>query len=353
MKITKEMGVVLKDTTIDSGNPVFIDVENKPFKIYGACDKYLRVPTEVAQNTSANVAKLSKYTTGVRIRFKTDSDYIIAHFSLKSYDQFSTYDIQAVADCFCEDETGYHCLGKFNPSQGEGKNYFECRIRVKPTLKDIMICLPIYSEIDKFYVGLREGCELSESTEYKYTTPIVFYGSSIVHGIGASRPSSTYPMIISRKLNSDVVNLGFAGAALAEKAIIEYISGLNMSVFVYDYDHNAPDPEYLEKTHYAGYEMFRKAQPNTPVIMASKPDYYNPFSDIEVNEKRRQIIIESYKKGIANGDKNLYFVDGKEFYDPEFREESTADGCHPNDVGYLQMAKTFGNLLKLLIDKKE
>ena len=80
--------------------------------------------------------------------------------------------------------------------------------------------------------------------------------------------------------------------------------------------------------------------------MASKVDYY---SDEAENEKRRLIIEESYKRGIAEGDKNLYFVDGRHIFDEDLRNESTQDGCHPNDVGYLAMAKAFGDIIEKII----
>ena len=36
----------------------------------------------------------------------------------------------------------------------------------------------------------------------------------------------------------------------------------------------------------------------------------------------------------------------KTIYDPDYLNESTADGCHPNDAGYLAMAKTIGETVK-------
>ena len=114
----------------------------------------------------------------------------------------------------------------------------------------------------------------------------------------SSSDSLIYAAIIARRLDSDFINLGFGGSAKAEPAIMDYIAGLDMSVFVYDYDHNAPDAEYLKNTHYEGYRRFRAAQPDTPVIMASKVDYH---SDAETNETRRRIVMESYKRGLEAG----------------------------------------------------
>lgn len=77
MKVTKEMGVTMRDTTITSGEPVFLDVTKPPFDIYGLCEGFCRLPRPVAEATSKEVAELSLMPAGGRIRFKTDSDYVV------------------------------------------------------------------------------------------------------------------------------------------------------------------------------------------------------------------------------------------------------------------------------------
>ena len=350
MKVTKEMGVTLRDTTITSGEPVFLDVTKPPFAIYGLCEGFRRLPEEVAAATSNEVSELSKMPAGGRIRFKTDSDYVVIHIDVSgvlSDDTNDTYVSRLGADMFEIKEGKPRFSAIFVPSQGEGKDYSESRIRFpEREMRELIISLPLFAKVKNVYIALREGATVEKGGEYLHKTPIIFYGSSIVHGVGAGKPSSNYPAIIGRRLDSDFVNLGFAGAARAEDAMMSYISSLRMSVFVYDYDHNAPSAEYLEKTHYRGYRAIREKQPGLPIIMASKVDYYRDEAE---NEKRRLIIEGSYKRGIAEGDKNLYFVDGRKIFDEDLRNESTQDGCHPNDVGYLAMAKAFGDIIEKLI----
>lgn len=44
---------------------------------------------------------------------------------------------------------------------------------------------------------------------------------------------------------------------LPEIAMAEYLAGLRASVFVMDYDHNAPDAAYLKETHERLYRIYR------------------------------------------------------------------------------------------------
>lgn len=345
MKVTKACGIPPKDTTITTGDPVFLDITKPPFRLYGLCEPFRRVPADVAKATSEKVEHLSQMPAGARVRFSTDSDYVVIHAEIQGLEKNPQDSAIATSgfDLFQVENGTYRFLSIMAPSQGEGKTYVESRVRLAPGRKDLILSLPLFAKISSASIALREGSEVDFGGEYRSAAPIVFYGSSIVHGVGAGRPSSNYPAIVARRLDSDFLNLGFSGAAKAEEAILDYIGRLDMSVFVYDYDHNAPDADYLAKTHFEGYRRFRAAKPETPVIMASKVDYYaNP----EANEKRREIILDSYRRGIGAGDRHLYFLDGRTIYDPDYRNESTADGCHPNDAGYLAMAKAFVKVIK-------
>ena len=52
----------------------------------------------------------------------------------------------------------------------------------------------------------------------------------------------------------------------------------------------------------------------------------------------RDVVIESYEKAVANGDKNVYFIDGQKIFDLTCGYDCTVDSCHPNDLGHYSMA---------------
>ena len=47
------------------------------------------------------------------------------------------------------------------------------------------------------------------------------------------------------------------GGSAQELKCAEYIASLDMSAFVYDYDHNAPSVEHLQNTHEKFYNIIR------------------------------------------------------------------------------------------------
>ena len=125
----------------------------------------------------------------------------------------------------------------------------------------------------------------------------------------------------------------------------EYIAGLKMAAFVLDYDHNAPDCGHLKATHSAFLNIIRAKNPSLPVIMLSRPQP-NP-SDEEL--LRRDIVKRTRETAAANGDKNVYFIDGTEIMKIFGGDSGTVDGCHPNDLGFYCMAKALEPVLENIL----
>ena len=228
-------------------------------------------------------------TAGGRLRFSTDSSCIaifvkqpgsghMAHMSLLGSSGFDLYE---------ETDTQSHYIGSLILPATLTDGYDAiCELGTR-RMRDITLYFPLYNGVQQLMVGLESGAALNEPI-YRYASmaPIVYYGSSITQGGCASRPGNTYQSIILRRNRIDYINLGFSGSAKGEMAMADYIATLSMSALVYDYDHNAPDDTYLKQTHENFFLHFRQKQPNTPVVMISKPDFWPGRQD----EIRRSII---------------------------------------------------------------
>ena len=129
--------------------------------------------------------------------------------------------------------------------------------------------------------------------------------------------------------------------------LADYINTFDMSIFVYDYDHNAPNAEHLRNTHEPFFLRIREKHPDLPVIMMSKPAEIYSEDDI----LRREIIRTTYENAIAAGDKNVYFIDGETFYGEKERSLCSIDCVHPNDLGFLRMADTIEPVMRRILGK--
>src|SRR5690554_3472256 len=82
MKNIDEIDSNLKvETSINEPDIRFLDVRQKPFRVYGLYNYknepvFKRMPDEVAAATSEGVAQLNLHTAGGRVRFSTDSRYV-------------------------------------------------------------------------------------------------------------------------------------------------------------------------------------------------------------------------------------------------------------------------------------
>lgn len=331
------------------------DIRNAPFKIYGLykseeSELFKRMPQDVADKVSPNVSKLNLNPAGGRIRFQTDSRFIAIKVK---YEKIPSATPRAAAlnitgafffDLYADGEY----KGAFLPMPGNVNTdmvipsfpvdeEFESYINLKSnSMRDIVIYFPSFAYISQVYIALEEKAELKAGNKYVNELPVVFYGSSITQGACASRPGNIYQNLLSQKWNMDYVNLGFSGSAKAEAEIIDYIGKLSMSCFVYDYDHNAPDAEYLKQTHLPSLQKIRDRHPDIPVIILSRP---NQSAGREDSLKRQEVVKSTYDYFREKGDKQIYFVSGQDVFHSLNSNIMTVDGTHPNDFGFYCIAK--------------
>ncbi len=344
-----EQALVEVKTEFENKSLKFYDVTKPPFRLYGVYKEdglFRRLPYSVAEATSQAVVRLSKETSGGRVRFLLKGS---AHLAIHVEGPGEgCWDISAITGLHAID--CYHSTNYAGTSRpGTAKTAHE-HMFWSPSEKETLITLnlPLSGTISNLYIGLDEGAEVKPAPNHYLETPILFYGSSITQGMCASRPGMIYQNHLSRWLDFNYVNLGFSGAAKAEPAIREYVASLNPSIFVYDYDHNAPSVEHLAATHELMFLQFREAHPDTPVLMMSRPNRTSPGS---VLYERMKIVEKTYMNAKARGDENVWFISGNDLLCPELEGNYNVDGCHPNDFGFFSMASAIRPMLAEMIEK--
>ncbi len=324
------------------------EIEQPPFRLFGLCREagerdYKRLPHAVVEEIgNAGYSSLYKNTSGIRLRFKTDSQRIALTCKLPGFTRHDNMP-RTASGCFDLYADGHYCK-VFRPGTDESGTYSSEHEFEDRKMRDILINFPLYNAVNEVYISLEEDAKILACDDYKQQKPTVYYGSSITQGGCASHPGNCYCAMISQWMDADYVNLGFSGSARGELAMADYIGSLDMHAFVYDYDYNAPTAEHLQNTHEPFFKRFRQHQPNTPVIMVSRANEIGT----EETRQRRDIIRTTYEKAIAAGDKNVYFIDGSEIYKEVGLDYCTVDCVHPNDLGFLYMAKSIGAVLEHL-----
>lgn len=336
------------------GERVCYDLPHSAFQLYGIkYDKkegcFARMDLSVADSINNNLFILSKNTAGGRLRFSTNSsvlqltveyDYLglMSHMPLTGSSGFSLFE---------EIDEGERFIKNLAPTSSDVHGFTVETSLNGDKIRNYILYFPLYNDVKALSISLDKTACVMSGKKYRDELPILYYGSSITQGGCASRPDQAYQALIAKWNNIDFINLGFSGNAKGEACMVDYLASIDCSLFVCDYDHNAPDVEYLKNTHYPLYERYRKARPNTPILFITKPDFKWDLED----ETRHRIIHSTYKKAKKNGDRNVYFLSGKSFYGKKNRWDFAVDGCHPTDLGFLKMAQKIYKKM-ISIDKK-
>ncbi|MFA6290310.1 MAG: SGNH/GDSL hydrolase family protein [Victivallales bacterium] len=327
----------------------FLNMAEKPFELAGFAwfDKekeFCRLPAQMISKESPlndGAKALSWCSSGAMVRFKTDSHAIALKAELRNNGIMVHMPLsgQSGFDLYLKSGKGLSFHRNIRPS-AEKPDFVEGVFdeSLDGKMHEYVIYLPLYNGIKTVEIGFAPGAKLLAPSPFKYPAPILFYGSSITQGGCASRPGNAYSHFLTRWLDANMINLGFSGSGRGETVMAECIASLKLSAFVMDYDHNAPNPEHLGKTHEVFFRTIRKKQPELPIVLMSKCDF--DTGNLEINSKRREIIKRTYTNAIKAGDKHVYFVDGEKLFGKTDRDACTVDGCHPNDIGFLRMAET-------------
>ena len=324
----------------------FLNVRTSPFSVHGVIyegERFRRMPEAVAKAVSPGVLGLHTCTAGGRVRFRTDSPYVAISAKMSGIGRASHFSLTGTAgfDLYVKADGGQRYVRTFSPPADMTAGYEAIHDFGKREMRELTVNMPQYSGVTELFIGLDADAALEAPTPYKNADPVVFYGSSITQGGCASRPGRSYSAVLSAKYGFDYVNLGFSGNAKAEDAMIEYLAGLPMSFFVYDYDYNAPSTPHYDATHEKLFRAVRASHPGIPILMMSRPcDRLYPEAADRVAIMRR-----TYENAVAAGDSNVYMLTGPELF-ALCGNEGTVDGCHPSDFGFASMAAAVGELIE-------
>ena len=345
------------NAVIEEKDCVFHDIRKvDEFDIYGLVDpkntpEFHRVPIAVCDEIGPGMQYFGRNTAGGRVRFSTNSKYVAIRVKMPEIHlRNMNYSGSAGFDLYIDGEKQSKFYKIFIPPF-DFDNVWQGIIYLPGGRKqrNLTINFPLYNLVENVEIGLQKSATLFHGKEYTYKKPIVFYGGSHVQGASANKPGNATSHFVARYFDADFVNLGFSGNALGEQQMAEFIGSIDASLLIMEYDHNAPNADFLRKTHYPFYETIRRLRPDLPIIMTSKHDYYICSYYVKKqkeNVERRKVVIESYEKAKANGDKNVYFIDGKTILNGDCREDCTADGVHPNDLGFYRIAQKFIKFIK-------
>jgi hypothetical protein len=310
---------------------------------------YDRLPARAEGVVPESVWGLSHSATGMCVNFRTDARQIHARWRLRDAQMgegnFNVCSFSGL-DLYGDDGGVWRWVAATTNVNGQEP---ECPIAqwLDGVERAYRLYLPLRNPVLQLEIGVPETAAFTPVPP-RTALPLVFYGTSIVHGAYASHAGLLHPAWLGRRLNRPVINLGFSGNARMELAVADLLAELEAQVYILDPLPNMDLP-LVEERMERFVRRLRALRPGTPIVLVEDFPRTNtwimPWKGPEVVDKCRRYR-EIYEALVADGLPGLSYIGGARLFGVD--GEASIDGIHPGDLGYLRMTEIFEPVLRPL-----
>ena len=309
-----------------------------------------RLPSRAEGMVREAVWNLSRHSAGMSIRFVTNAPNIYVRYKL-SLERLAMSHMPATGvsgmDLYANDNQGMdRWVSVVRPDKQEMNTAIANDLGSGS--RRYTIYLPLYNGIDRMEVGVDKGENFNPLSPRK-EKPILFYGTSIMHGACASRPGMAFPAIIGRRLRRPTINLGFSGNGRMEPEVANLLSELDPCAFVIDCLPNMNETTVSDRT-VPMVKKLREARNKTPILLVEDRSFTNTlfFPKRKMHhQKSRAALKKAYAELTESGIDKLYYLDGDHLLGDD--GEAATDGSHPNDLGMMRYADAYEPVLRTML----
>ena len=299
--------------TINEDNVIYYNIFDYPELIFGNINlashnlNFSKLPksllTIANNNQLKDLKNLSHASYGTRLRFHTESDKIILKVELK---QEYCYE-----DIACENANGFDVYrldyDKYvhkTMISGKDNACFADSIEFEEKDNDVCIFLPNFNTIKQLYVGIEKNYSVEEHAYLGHNKlPIIFCGNEYTIGLKASRSGNSYPNIVSKILDQNILNLSYYNMNKATDYLAAMIGKYNCECIILDYNGINIDKKEYKESFENFYNKLRIFHPNKQIIVLT-----SLFND---DEEYNKIIYDFYKEK-SETDDNIKLIDKKD-----------------------------------------
>ncbi len=305
-----------------------------------------RLPAKAEKTVTPAVWSLSRDSTGMMVRFKTDAKAIYTRYQLsKANLALPAMPATGVSglDLYARDEKGQW---KWVTCTKPASQHVEVVMisDLAPGEHEFAAYLPLYNGIEKLEIGVPTGANFEGLAPRE--KPIVFYGTSITHGANASRPGMVHTAILGRHLDRPVINIGFSGNGRMDAAVGDLINELDPAVIVIDCLPNMGPADVTAKC-VPLVKQLRSKHTTTPIILVEDRRYTNSWitpAKAKFHDDNHAALKAAYEQLKSEKVANLHYISGDALYGTD--TEGSNDASHGTDLGFLRQAEIFEPVLR-------
>ncbi|MFA6239349.1 MAG: SGNH/GDSL hydrolase family protein [Candidatus Hydrogenedentales bacterium] len=312
---------------------------------------YDRLPSRAKGVVRDPVWSLSKDSAGLCVRFVTDSPNVWVRWKLNSanlaMDHMPATGVSGV-DLYARDGAAWKWVG-IGRTKGSDLNQEAQVVNTAPAGQhEFVLYLPLYNGVESAAIGVNADAFLAKAAARPAakSKPVVVYGTSITQGGCASRPGMVYTSILSRRMGYPFINLGFSGNGPMEAELVTFMTEIDAAAYVLDCLPNMNTANVKERVEPA-VKILREKRPDTPIIFVEDITRSGVWFYAERQttlDEKNAALRAAYDKLVAHGVKGLYYVQGEKLLGDT--TESTVDGTHPTDVGFISYADAVEPVLR-------
>jgi hypothetical protein len=309
-----------------------------------------RFPAKADGVVREPVWNLSRHSAGMAVRFRTNAPSIHADYELLS-------ESLAMPHMPATGVSGLDLYGELaerderwvNVTKPSAQQVQQALVSgLDGQLRTYTAYLPLYNGVNRLAIGVPQGTQF-EPLAPRSDKPLVFYGTSIMHGACASRPGLAIPALLGRWLDRPTLNLGFSGNGRMDPEVVGLMAELDPAIFCIDCLPNMDPAAVRERTAPLVHRL-REAHPETPIVLVEDRIFTNaPFlPERQVfHRENHRALREQFDSLVASGVSQLFYLPGDELLGTD--GEGATDGSHPNDLGFLRNAQAYERILRPLL----
>ena len=304
------------------------------FPLYGKAventsARYQRFTADMESVSRKPLWDLSLNSAGLYIRFRSDAPSIHAKWHNTAYHMPHMTDIGVGGlDLYAIIGGKWMFVGSgFTWDSSSSKERMIVG-NMEPVMREYMLYLPLYDSIDSLEIGVPEGYVLEGPKVARPVSdgPVIMYGPGMAH-----------TAILSRRLDREVINLGFSGNGQLDLEVARLIAKVkNPSLIILDYVPNATVDQMKERAM-DFFRIIRDAHPDVPVIFVEDPTFTHSIVDLKIREEiesKNAQQKEVFRQAKASGAKKIYYVATEGMIGDD--GEACVDGIHFTDLGMMR-----------------
>jgi lysophospholipase L1-like esterase len=322
---------------------------------------FARLPDRAKEAVRPEVWNLSRHSTGLVIRFRTDSGRIHVRYRIEGPAAMPHMPATGVSgvDLYAKDADGRWLWARGRCAFGDPVLYrfegLEPHDRYHNLGREYRLYLPLYNAVSDLEIGVDEGA-LWSLLPVRREKPLVVYGTSIVQGACASRPGMAWTAILGRALDRPVINLGFSGNGKLEPALVGLLGEIDAALIILDCLPNLADAadvprQDVRRRILDAVRNLRRARPSVPILLVDHAGYPDGSltparlrDPLEVNLIQHQAAAQLIEEGL----RGISLLTQEEI---GLGLEATVDGTHPSDLGMVAYAAAYEKAVRAILSQ--